>query len=74
MNVRHVRDPYRQLVVEAGLYGSAVCARANGGQLKGIFAVNGREAFVMASLTPARWRCDRHVRADARRALRSLTT
>jgi hypothetical protein len=71
-----VRDLYLLLlVVEAEPFGATVrVEHANGGHLKGIFTVNGREAFVIASLTAAPWRCDRHVRADARRALRSLTT
>jgi len=72
MTVRRGRDLHRLLAVEAEPYGAAVCVEhANGGYLKGI-TVNGREAFVIASLTPGPQRCDRHVRADARRVLRSL--
>jgi hypothetical protein len=73
---RRIRDLYRLLAVEAEPYGATVrVERTNGGHLKCIFSVGEHEVFVVTSFSPSStWRFGRHVRADARRALRSLTT
>ena len=69
---RRTRDLYRLLAVEAEPYGAKVqIERTNGGHLKGIFSIGEHEVFIIASFSSST-RCDRYVRADARRALRNL--
>jgi hypothetical protein len=69
------RDLHRLCQAEAEPFGAAVRIEHTGhGHLKAIFAVGVRTAFVITSSTSGCWRRDLMVRADARRALRTLTT
>jgi hypothetical protein len=73
MTDHRIRDLRRLLETEAERYGAAVrVEHTNGGHLKGIFSLGEQKVFIIASFSPSTWRCDRHVRADARRALRNL--
>ena len=75
MTVRRIRDLHRLCRGEAEPFGAGVrIERTGGDHLEVIFTVGGGTAFVITSLTPGCWRRDRHVRAEARRALRTLTT
>jgi hypothetical protein len=74
MTVRRIRDLYRLLEAEAEPYGASVkIEHTAGGHLRGVFGVGERQVFIAISLSPSTRRVHRHVRADARRALRSLT-
>jgi hypothetical protein len=74
MTDRRIRHLYRLLAIEAERYGATVrVEHTNGGHLKGIFSLGGHEVFIITSFSPSTWRCDRHMRADARRALHTLT-
>jgi hypothetical protein len=75
MTDRRIRDLYRLLEAEAEPYGASVKIEPTaGGHLRGVFSIGACQVFIITSLSPSTWRVHRHVRADARRALRSLTT
>ena len=72
MTDHRIRDLRRLLESEAELFGATVrVEHTNGGHLKGIFSLGEHEVFIIASFSSST-RCDRYVRADARRALRNL--
>jgi hypothetical protein len=72
---RRYRDLLRLLQTEAESYSaSVVIERTNGGHMRSTFSVGARTAFIIVSNSPSDWRVHRKVRADARRALRTLTT
>jgi hypothetical protein len=75
MTDRRIRDLHRLLEAEAEPYGASVKIEPTaGGHLRGVFSVGERQVFIITSFSPSStWRVHRHVRADARRALRSLT-
>ena len=73
MTDHRIRDLRRLLESEAERFGATVrVEHTNGGHLKGIFSLGEHEVFIIASFSSSS-RCDRYVRADARRALRNLT-
>jgi hypothetical protein len=75
MTARRLRDLRRLLEAEAEAYSAAVRIEHTGStHVKAVFNVAGRQTFIITGLTPSDWRHGRKVRADARRALRNLTT
>jgi hypothetical protein len=71
---RRYRDLLRLLRVEAAAYGACVwIEQTNGSHLRATFSRGGERRFIIMSLSP-RSRDDLVVRADARRALRTLVT
>jgi hypothetical protein len=74
MTARRIRDLYRLLEAEAAPYSASIKIEPTaGGHLRGVFSIGARRIFITISLSPSTRRVHRHVRADARRALRSLT-
>jgi hypothetical protein len=72
---RHNRDLLRLLQTEASVYGAAVWIEpTNGGHLRAVFSLGANRVFTIISRSPSVRRSHLHVRADARRALRNLTT
>jgi hypothetical protein len=69
---RRVRDLTRLLRAEASAYGAAVWIEpTNGCHYRAVFSKGDRRVFIILSRSPSR-PCQLDVRADARRALRSL--
>jgi len=74
MTDRRVRDLRRLRKAEAGLFGAAVMIEHTcGGHIKALFSIGNQQAFITTSSPNSAWRQHRHVRADARRSLKSLT-
>jgi len=76
MTERRLRDLHKLLTLEAAPYGASVSLEhTSGGHLRGTFTVGSHHTFIITSFTPSStYRQHRHVRADARRALRRLTS
>jgi hypothetical protein len=76
MTSRRIRDFRQFLVDEAAPFGATVrrIEVTHGGHLRGVISAGGHEVSIIASLSPSCWRAGRKVRANARRALRSLPT
>jgi hypothetical protein len=74
MTDRRARDLRRLLEAQAEPYGAAVAIEPGGKHLRCTFSVGHQRAFITVSRSPSDPNAHRHVRADARRALRALTT
>jgi hypothetical protein len=76
MTDRRIRDLCRLLETEAEHFGASVTVEiTNGGHVRNTFRIGTRQAFVITGFSPhSAWRTHRQVRAEARRALRNLTT
>ena len=75
VTTRRLRDLRRLLEAEAEAYGAAVrIEQTNGNHLKAIFNVANRQVFIITPWSPGSRFVHRYVRADARRALRALST
>jgi hypothetical protein len=73
MTVRRLRDLRRLLEAEAQMFGAKVSLEHTGSNhLRAVFSQGTNEAFIITGWSPSDFRVYRHIRADARRALRSL--
>ena len=73
MTARRIRDLRRLLQAEAQVYGAHVRIEHTGStHLRAVFSHGDGQVFILAAATPSDWREHRHLRARARRALRSI--
>jgi len=73
VTARRIRDLRRLLQAEAQIHGARVRIEHTGGdRLRAVFSQGANQVCVVAAATPSDWRDYRHLRARARRALRSL--
>jgi hypothetical protein len=70
---RRIRDLRRLLQTVAEAYGAAVVVKhTRGNHLRGTFTLGARQRFIIISSSSSDPNVSRHVKADARRTLRSL--
>ena len=75
MTTRRTRDLRRLLEIEAQMRGARVRLEpTGGGHWRAVFSQGANEVFLITAATASDWRVHRHVRAGARRMLRTLTT